>query len=358
MVQSSGMKKGLLVILCIALAGAALWYWRLQHINQPVLDYASGNGRIEATEILIAAKTPGRISAILVNEGDFVIAGQILAKMDTSVLQAQEREAKARLRQAEIAIDIAKSRLEQRKIEKTAAQAVVAQRQAEIERAKTRLDRSKTLTSSRAVSLQQLDDDQAAFLSAQAMLRAAEANVLAAQSAIITAKAQIVGAEADVEAMKAAVERIQADLEDSVLKAPIDGRVQFKVAQAGEVVGSGGVVLNMMDLTDVYMTFFLPTAAAGRIAVGAEARIILDAAPQYVIPASISFVSDEAQFTPKTIETASEREKLMFRVKAQIPPALLKKYITNVKTGLPGVAHVRLDSRIPWPENLEANLLP
>jgi HlyD family secretion protein len=128
------------------------------------------------------------------------------------------------------------------------------------------------------------------------------------------------------------------------------------VAQAGEVIAAGGHVLNMIDLADIYMTFFLPTRAAGQIAIGTEVRLVLDPAPQYVIPAHISYVSDVAQFTPKTVETAIERQKLMFRVKAQVAPELVKKYITNVKTGVPGMAYVRLDSSHPWPQHLQTNL--
>jgi HlyD family secretion protein len=105
------------------------------------------------------------------------------------------------------------------------------------------------------------------------------------------------------------------------------------------------------------MTFFLPTAVAGRLTVGGDARIVLDAAPERVIPAYISFVADVAQFTPKTVETAGEREKLMFRVRAQIPRELLVKYRGQVKTGLPGVAYVRLDPNAAWPERFEQNLL-
>ena len=122
------------------------------------------------------------------------------------------------------------------------------------------------------------------------------------------------------------------------------------------MVGAGGRVLSLVDLSDVYMTFFLPTAAAGRVALGTEVRLVLDVAPQYVIPAKASFVSDVAQFTPKTVETASEREKLMFRIRAQIPVELLRKHLTQVKTGLPGVAYVRLDSGKPWPAHLQIKL--
>jgi HlyD family secretion protein len=85
--------------------------------------------------------------------------------------------------------------------------------------------------------------------------------------------------------------------------------------------------------------------------------LVLDAAPQYIVPARATFVADVAQFTPKTVETADERQKLMFRIKAKIDPALLKKYIRQVKTGLPGMAYVRLDPNAQWPTSLQGKLL-
>src|SRR5690606_15540834 len=112
--------------------------------------------------------------------------------------------------------------------------------------------------------------------------------VAAAVSAISAAESQVVNALAAVDAGKATVERIQADIDDSTLRAPRAGRVQFRVVQPGEVLGAGGKVLNVVDLGDVYMTFFLPTESAGRIAIGAEVRLVLDAAPQYIVPARVS----------------------------------------------------------------------
>jgi HlyD family secretion protein len=132
--------------------------------------------------------------------------------------------------------------------------------------------------------------------------------------------------------------------------------VQYRVAEPGEVLDAGGVVLNLVDLADVYMTFFLPTQDAGRVAIGTEIRLVLDAAPQYVIPSRASFVADVAQFTPKTVETAEERQKLMFRIRAQIPPDLLREHIRQVKTGLPGMAYVRLDPQAEWPPELQARI--
>ena len=343
-------------LLLAALAIAALQIVpSLQRTELPA-GIAKGNGRIEAVEINIAAKSPGRLAAIEVNEGDFVAAGQVLARMDTAVLEAQLRQAEAEQRRADSAVAVARSQEAQRQSEKLAAEAQVAQRQAELEAARRRLERTRTLARTNAVPAQELDDASARFHQARAALAAAEAQVQAAQAAIGTAGSQIIGAEAAVEAARATVERLRTEIDDGLLKAPRDGRIQYRVAQPGEVVGAGGIVVNMIDLGDVYMTVFLPTADAGRLAVGAEARLVLDAAPQYVVPAEVSFVADVAQFTPKTVETAEEREKLMFRVKLRIPPELLRQHIRNVKTGLPGVAYVRVDPRVEWPPELQVRL--
>ncbi len=344
------------VVLAALLAGVAFVAWRGLEPEGLPDGFAGSNGRIEAVEIDIAAKIAGRVEEILVDEGDFVTAGQVLAKMDTAVLKAQLREAQARLQQALIGVDTARSQVTQREAEKDAAEAVIAQREAELDAASKRLTRTAELATKRSASQQQLDDERAALEGARAARSAARAQSAAADAAIGYAGSQVVAAGAEVEAVRASIERIQADIDDSVLRSPRDGRVQYRVAQPGEVLSAGGVVLNLVDLGDVYMTFFLPTAAAGRTALGAQTRLVLDAAPQYVIPAEISLVADVAQFTPKTVETAEERQKLVFRVKARIAPALLKKYIRNVKTGLPGMAYVRLDPRVEWPPRLQVNL--
>lgn len=318
---------------------------------------ASGNGRIEAVEIDVATKTPGRIKEILVNEGDFVEVGQMLARMDTDQLEAQRRQAEAQLKRARIGVDTARALVTQREAERTAAAAVIEQRNAQLDAAKRKLARSEELARRDTVSQQVLDDDRAAEQAGRASVAAAEAQLAAAEAAIGSARAMVVDAEAAVDAAQAAIESITTDINDSTLRSPRPGRVQYRVAQPGEVLSSGGRVLNLVDLGDVHMTFFLPTAQAGRIAIGSDARIILDAVPQYIIPAKVTFVADVAQFTPKTVETEEERQKLMFRVKAQISPDLLKKYIRHVKTGLPGVTYVRLSPDAEWPANPQTQLL-
>lgn len=344
----------------LILAGAALiWLlWRQFASDDDLAHIASGNGRIEATEIDIATKAPGRVAEVLVAEGDFVSAGQVLVRMDTLTLQAQLREAKASLDRARIGVETAHSLVAQREAELAAATAFIAQREAERRAAQARFTRTENLATRDAISQQTLDDDRARLEGARAAVAAAQSQRAAAEAALGTARAGVISAAAEVAAVTATIERIETDIADGELKAPRDGRVQYRVAEPGEVLPAGGIALNLVDLSDVYMTFFLPTAAAGRVALGTEVRLVLDALPQHVLPARASFVADVAQFTPKTVETAEERQKLMFRIKARIDPELLKKHIHQVKTGLPGVAYVRLDPQTPWPENLAVTLQP
>jgi HlyD family secretion protein len=342
------------VVLVLGLAGHYGWQ-KFGARNLPD-GIASGNGRIEAVEIDISTKAPGRIREILVNEGDLVTAGQVLARMDTDQLEAQRRQAAAQLHRAVVSVDTAKSLVNQREAERTAAVAVLAQREAQLDTADRKLARSEQLIKTSAVSQQVLDDDRAAAQGAKAAVAAAQAQIAASEAAISASRALVIDAGAAIDAAQAAIESITVDINDSTLKSPRDGRVQYRVAQPGEVLPAGGRVLNLVDLGDVYMTFFLPTAQAGRVAIGSDVRLVLDAAPQYVVPAKATFVADVAQFTPKTVETEEERQKLMFRVKAHISPELLRKYIQQVKTGLPGMAYVRLDPRTEWPARLTGTL--
>lgn len=354
--SASNKKPFLLIIIILAAIAIGVYYWKQAESNNQLDGFISSNGRIEATELDISSKLAGRIQDILVNEGDFIKADQALAHMQIDVLKAQLEQAQAEHQQALNNVNIAKVQVDARESELLASQALMAQRESEFTLAKQRLSRTETLAARGATPKQTLDDDRAAASSTEAGLNAAKAQVNAAQAAIKAAKAQVNGAESAVIAAEAAIKRIQADIDDSILKSPRDGRVQFRIAQPGEVVGGGGKILNVIDLNDVYMTFFLPETVAGRIALDTDVHIVLDAAPEYVIPAKVSFVASSAQFTPKTVETASERQKLMFRVKARISPELLQKHLEQVKTGLPGMAWIKLDANKEWPEHLTIKL--
>jgi HlyD family secretion protein len=374
--------------------------------------FASGNGRIEATEYDIATRRAGRIGAVTVREGDMTEPGQVLARMDTQDIEADLRQAQAQVAQAredrrravaavaqrESDVQSAVAAIAQRQSDRHRADAAVAQRrsalakaaaavlqrESELALARKELYRSQELFDRGLIARQKLDEDltrvataeaalaqeraggqvaEGALVEAEAQRQMAEAALLqqqaqrqAAAAALDAARVDVDYREAAIAAAAAHVERIRTDIADSTLTSPIRGRVLYRLAEPGEVLAAGGKVVTVLELSDVYMTIFLPTDEAGRAVIGAEGRIVLDAAPHLVIPAAVSFVAPRAQFTPKEVETRAEREKLMFRVKVRIDPELLARHLDKVKTGLPGVAYVRLDPRAEWPAHLRVKL--
>jgi len=319
-------KWAILAVLLIAATGAILRFSRRN--DQVPEGIASGNGRIEATEVDIATKLAGRLAEVMVREGDMVQAGEIVARMDTYELMAQMRNAQAEIRRAEQ--------------ERRYAAAVIDQFRSELSLAQKELDRSQQLFEVKCITLQSLQRQETATQSAQA--------------ALVAAKARLANTIAAIDAAKARADEIQTYVDDSSLKTPLGGRIIYRLAEPGEVLSPGGKILSVLDVTDVYMTIFLPTREAGCVFVGCDARIVLDALPDNSIPAKVSFVAAKAQFTPKEVETRTEREKLMFRIKVKIDADLLRAHAEKVKTGLPGVAYVRLDPDVQWPPHLQNSL--
>jgi HlyD family secretion protein len=322
-------RQWVIAVLVVALAaGAAGYYWYEINRNRLPDGIVSTNGRLEAEQIEVATKLAGRIAEVLANEGDLVDAGAVVARMDTTELQAQLAQAKAEVRRAAQA--------------EVQASALITQRESELKFAQVEYRRGVQLHDKGYFPTEKLDQRRSLLATAQAGQNSAIADLDAAKAA--------------KDAAQSAVDRIQSFIDDSVLKAPRRGRVQYKLAQDGEVLPSGGRVLTLVDIADVYMTVFVPAGDAALLSVGGEARLILDPIPQYVIPGAVTFVAAEAQFTPKSVETADEREKLMFRVKVAIDHALLKKFEEKVKTGVRGVAYLRTRRATEWPEELALKL--
>jgi HlyD family secretion protein len=318
--------SALAFVAVLAVGGYTLW--SRQAAGSLPVGIAMSNGRVEAERVDVATKVAGRLAQVLAAEGDVVQSGQVLARMDTAQLEAQLREAEAGVKQAE-----------QQHLQ---AMALLAQRESEQKLAAQELDRSLQLVTKGFTPHEIVDQRRAAKATAEA--------------AVTSAKAQIDLAKAMIESAAARVQSIKSELNDAVLTTPRPGRVQYRLALPGEVLPAGGKVLSVLDLTDVYMTIFLPTKDAGRLELGSEARIVFDAAPQYVVPARITFVASDAQFTPKYVETANEREKLTFRIKVQVDREVLEKYATLAKTGVPGVAYVKVARDAIWPKRLEVRL--
>ncbi len=310
----------------VAVGSATAWRWR-EYVQQNALPagIVSGNGRIESTQVDIAAKYGGRIKEILAREGDLVEAGQVLVKMDTIELEATLAKDKATLAQneesaAEVKTEITKD-------------------DSQLKLAEVEYKRSYDLLSRRAISREEYDRYKTRLDTAKATLQGSNAK--------LKTVSQSIGAAAAV------VKRTEAQLEDAILKSPVRGRVLYRLAEPAEVVALGGKVLTLVNLGDIYMEIYLPSQEAARVKIGADARIVLDARPEYAAQAKVSYVSPEAQFTPKQVETRSERDKLMFRVKLQVPSEIVLPYIERIKTGVRGMGYVRLDDAVAWPAFLE-----
>jgi HlyD family secretion protein len=304
----------------LLMAAGGFGYWKSMHDRLPEGLYV-GNGRLEATEVQIASKTPGRLAEVLVDEGDKVTKGQLLARMDTRTLEAQRNQAEAEVLRARENL--------------SAAQANVQLRQSEQLLAQQELKRSQELIKHGFVSGQIVDQQQARLDTGVA--------------AVAASKAQVSAVGATIGAAQAQVAMLTSEIDDASLRAPIDGVVQLRMAEPGEVLGAGGRVLLLIDPSDQYMNLYLPASVTGRLAVGDDARILLDALPDRPLPAKINFVAAKSQFTPKEVETRDERQKLVFRVKLRLtdPGAL-----PQAKPGMPGAGYVRT-APIDWPAKLQ-----
>ena len=309
------------LLLCILAGSAAYWYYQ-----QPTATYSDlvyGNGRLEATEVDVATKIAGRLSSIEVQEGDDLQVKQKIAEIEATELQAQLRAAEAQVQQA---------------LENTQEViAGVASAESQYNLARITLARSDKLMSKNFISKDQQDQDRSALQVAQAGLAAARTRVKAANAAVATAKAN--------------AEVLQSTLQDTVLTAPIAGRVLYRLAEPGEVLAAGGKVVTLLDLNDVTMSVYLSAAEAGQVTLGVPARIMLDALADPV-PAKVVYVAPRAQFTPKEVETRNEREKLMFRIKVSVDPAWLATHATLAKPGMPGVAYIKLSADTDWSAQL------
>lgn len=321
--------RSVLALLAVIAAAAGGYYWWITRAPELPPGIASGNGRLEADEIDIDTKFPERVAQLFVDEGDLVKAGQLVALMDVRDYEAQLKQAQATTKQAEQAL--------------AAAQANVQQQQTQVVFARQELVRARDLAAKEFMSRETLDQRVQQMDAANAALSAAEDQVRALVHAL--------------DAARHAVELLEVDIADSRLVAPVDGVIQYKISNVGEMLPTGGKVFTMLDTTYVYMDIYLPTADAGQVRLGGDALIALDALNGLALPAKVVFLATEAQFTPKAVETKTERDKLMFRVRVRIDPDLLRAHQRDVRIGLPGVAYIRFDQAIAWPQWLQTKIV-
>ena len=265
----------------------------------------------------------------LPDEGDLVKGGQIVARMDTQDLAASLKKAQAQVKQASRAVEEAEANVKQQQ-----SQTLLAQQE---------YDRAAYLVQKGFQTKEVIDQRQQQLDGARAALNATNLRVIQFQHALDAATHD--------------VELYTVQIADNTLVAPREGRIQYRVANVGEVLPAGGHVFAMLDTAYVYMDIYLPTEHAGKVRFGADARIVLDAYPNVAIPAKVSFIASQAQFTPKIVETQNERDKLMFRIRVRVDPDRLRGRAEIVRSGLPGIAYVLTDPGTKWPPSLQASAI-
>lgn len=314
------MRKAILlsVLLIVLLLAASVWGWFYIRSTQWTHEVIWGNGRIEADQTLPGSKVVGRVLSVSFDEGSPVQTGQILAVLDSSIIKAQIQGAKSQVIQ----------------LERTAAAAQSDVDAANSQRAFANEDfqRYDALLQNHAVSIQTRDQYRLIRQTSEARYSQALARYYAT------------GAQLD--STKARLEELLKGLEDYHIVSPLTGVVLYKLVEPGEVVTPGGRVASLIDPNMLYMTLYVPEKQAGRIHLGDPARIRLDAFPNQWFPAYVMFISEQAEFTPKEVQTTEEREKLVFRVKLRVkqPPSSI------LKPGMPGEGFIKVDVKKPWPD--------
>ncbi|HEY2370288.1 MAG TPA: HlyD family efflux transporter periplasmic adaptor subunit, partial [Polyangiaceae bacterium] len=321
-------KWGIAGVVVAVAAFLGFRYWKGTQSALPD-GIASGNGRLEGTLVDVAAKEPLRVKEVLVEEGAVVKPGDVVVRLDTTTLESQLEEARASVVLAQERLDVAK--------------ASITKQKSEVKLAGVEAARSTRLVADGAGSQRELD------------VRNTQVETTTATLAEVVAGLKT--AKQNVEVAQANVATIQTRIDDATLRSPVSGRVLYRLAEPGEVLAAGGKALTLVNLDDVYMEIFLPADQAASLAIGSEARLKVDYEPKKAVAGYVSFVSPEAQFTPKQVETKTEREKLMFRVKIQVPKDFVARHIDRVKTGVRGVGYVKYKD-VAWPPSLNDLIEP
>lgn len=408
------MKKSyyILIALILAVAVAFAVYMNYKRTADTTPEgFASSNGRLQLQNIDVASLRAGRVSQVLVHEGDLVEKGTPLVTLSSEELDTQLQGAEAAKSQAEAAKLQAEGRKSQAQAAKARAEgavtramgtekraeggyartqggvnqadAVIAAKKAQLQIALDNLNNTKALRKDDLVSIAELQQREQAYQAAKAEVLAAQAakaqaaaggteaqaGIAEAQSGIAEAKAAVAEAQAGIEQAQAGINQAQAGINqaqsqinrvksiqsDMYVRAPQAGRVEYRIVEVGNVIAPGSKVVTLVDPNDVYLEIFLPTDSSNQVQIGSPARIVLDGI-KAVLPAKVSFVANQSQFTPKSVETKNEREKMMYRVKLSLDPQVASRYQTLLKGGMTAQGYVQLDPSKAWSKDLEVKM--
>jgi HlyD family secretion protein len=370
------MKKRLPIILILIAAGVGLYLWRTGYFAGPAKDIQV-SGNLELTLVDLSFKIAGRMTELNVREGDWVKKGQVIARLDPAQLREQRSRDRALVlgaqssyqqlttsiayQKATLESDIAARRADvdqaQAKLDALLAgsrtqdiqqaEAAVADAKAQVDLARADWDRAQTLYKNEDISTSQYDQARTKFDSAGALLRQAQekfalvkegprkediaggrAAVAGANAALATAEAnrlelrrkeeQLVASQSEIERSQAQAAISQSQLDDTVILAPIDGVILVKSAEAGEVLAAGTTIVTVGDLDHPWLRAYVGETDLGRVKLGAKVKLSTDSYPGKTYWGAVSFISSEAEFTPKQIQTKEERVKLVYRIKVDV----------------------------------------
>ena len=315
------------VILLAAAAGGIFYFVRMNSVRADENPgIAVTNGRLELKRYTVQSRYPGRIVEMKADRGDVIKKGDVIAVLEDNDTMATLRSAEAQKKSA----GAAKERIH---AQRAAAETELSLRETELADAKN-LMKEKLISSTE--------------------LKKRDTAVKAKRQEITSLKKAEAAAAADEERASAEIEKVRTVIDDLSVRSPVDGHVEYRLADPGNVISSGSRVMAVLDPLDVTMDVFLPSKDAVKVKVGDEARIVIDGVDA-VFPAKVDFVADDAQFTPKFVETREERDKLRFRVILKVSPDTAAAHPRYLKGGMPAVAYLRTDNA-SWPGNLAVKL--
>ena len=375
------MKKSLRIILVIVLiaAGIGVYMWRTGQFAGPH-NSIQVSGNLELTLVDLSFKTAGRLAELTVREGDTVKKGQVIARLDAAQLQQQKLRDVAAVESAQSTYDQMKTSIEYQQAtidsDISTRQAELAQQQAhldelnagsrpaeirqadssvnearaQMELARAEWERAQTLYKNTDISTSQFDQARTKFNAANAVLAQAEdrarlvhegprqeeiagarAQLARAQAAVRTAQAnridlrrkqeQLVQLRADIDRARAQVGITEAQLNDTTISSPIDGVILVKSAEPGEVIAAGTAIVRIGDVDHPWLRAYVGETDLGRVKLGVKVNLTTDSYPGKIYHGVVSFISSQAEFTPKQIQTKEERVKLVYRIKVDVDNA-------------------------------------
>jgi HlyD family secretion protein len=331
------MKRILFIVIMAGLI-TGLLYYLFTRDKKEENDFIKVSGNIETTEVDVGFKISGRIVSLLLQEGDWVENGKILAKLDDEDLRHRFELAKATLNSAQAKLNklLAGSRPE----ELREAEVALHQAQFDLENKQAHYERMKVLFEGHVIPKETLDNAEAGYKIAKATVQRATENYKLVKEG--PRKEDIEDAKAQVEQARASLKLAETQLSYTVLNSPLSGVVLVKSSEMGEVVNPGTSIITLADLENVWLKAYIPETDLSKVKWGQEVIVTTDLRPKKEYKGKISFISSQAEFTPKSIQTEKERVTLVYRIKVDIPNP-----DRELKPGMPADGKILLMSSTP-----------